>query len=379
MSSSGERVQGLADAAEALAGELDLDAVLQVIVEAAKSATGARYVALGVVGQDQTLSRFIFTGMDEDAVERIGHLPRGKGLLGLLIRDPRVIRTDDIAAHPASAGFPPDHPPMTSFLGAPIRSRGRIYGNLYLTDKPGGFEPTDEELVVVLAAQAGAAVENAQLAERLQSLAVQDERDRISRELHDGVIQTLFSIGMGLESARGLTATDPERVDDRLDHTVDALDGVIRELRNYIFRLRPQQAASMGLSRGLTELAREHEVNALARPRLDLPPGVDAHVPSHVVPDVLQVVREALSNTAKHAGAPSVTLTARLHDGALTVEVTDEGMGFTPGRAEIGRGLDNMRERAAALGADLQVLSVPGEGTRILLDVPLTPQSEYLT
>lgn len=371
MTLSSERLQGLVDAAGALAGELSLDAVLQAIVEAASSATGARYVALGVVGQDETLSRFIYTGMEEDAVARIGHLPRGKGLLGLLIRDPRVIRTDNIAEHPASYGFPPGHPPMTSFLGAPVRSRGRIYGNLYLTEKPGGFEQADEELAVVLAAQAGAAIENAQLAERLQSLAVQDERDRISRELHDGVIQTLFSIGMGLESARGLTETDPARVEERLDHSVDALDGVIRELRNYIFRLRPQQAASMGLSRGLTELAREHEVNALVRPRLDLPAGADTRVPTDVIPDVLQVVREALSNTAKHAGAAPVSVTARLENGTLTVEVTDQGVGFTPGSSQVGRGLDNMRERATALGADLQVQAQPGAGTTVRLHVPL--------
>lgn len=376
MSLSSERLQGLAEAAAALAGELSLDAVLQATVEGARAATGARYVALGVVGQDETLSRFIYTGMDEDAVERIGHLPRGKGLLGLLIRDPRVIRTDDIASHPASYGFPPGHPPMRSFLGAPVRSRGRVYGNLYLTEKPGGFEQPDEELVVVLAAQAGAAIENAQLAERLQSLAVQDERDRISRDLHDGVIQTLFSIGMGLESARGLTATDPARVDERLDSTVDALDGVIRELRNYIFRLRPQQAASMGLSRGLTELAREHEVNALVRPHLDLAAGMDARVPEEMVPDVLQVVREALSNTAKHAGAATVRVSARLDDGALTVEVADEGIGFTPARRQVGRGLDNMRERAAALGADLGVHAAPGEGTTVRLRIPLDPRME---
>lgn len=370
MSSPPARLQSLADAAAALAGELDLEDVLQAIVEAARSATGARYVALGVVGEDETLSRFIYTGIDEATAARIGHLPRGKGVLGLLIREPRMIRLDDIASHPASYGFPPEHPPMRSFLGAPVSSRGRVYGNLYLTEKPGGFEEADEGLVTVLAAQAGAAIENAQLAERLQSLAVQDERDRISRDLHDGVIQTLFSIGMGLESARGMTATDPERVDDRLDATVNALDGVIRELRNYIFGLRPHQAASMGLSRGLTELAREHEVNALVRPRLDLPPGVDARVPVEVVPDVLQVVREALSNTAKHAGAAAVTVAGRLTDGVLTVEVADEGIGFTPSRPQVGRGLDNMRERARALDAELQVDSTPGEGTRVRLQVP---------
>lgn len=373
---SDERLPALAEAAAALAGELGLGAVLETIVEAARSATGAQYAALGVVGEDETISQFVYTGIDDETARRIGHLPRGKGLIGLLIRDPRVVRTDDIASHPASSGFPPEHPPMKSFLGAPVRSRGRVFGNLYLTEKAGGFDERDEELVLVLAAQAGAAIENAELAERLQSLAVQDERDRISRELHDGVIQTLFSIGMGLESARSLTTTDPGRVDERLDQAVDALDGAIRKLRNYIFQLRPQQAASMGLSRGLTELAREYEVNALVRPRLELSRGSDAHVPSGLVPDLLQVVREALSNSAKHAGASHVTIRTHVDAGALLMEIADDGVGFTVGAPQVGRGLDNMRERAEALDAELQVDSAPGEGTTVRLHVPLDARTE---
>lgn len=229
---------------------------------------------------------------------------------------------------------------MNGFLGAPVRSRGRVYGNLYLTEKAGGFDERDEELIAVLAAQAGAAIENAELAERLQSLAVQDERDRISRDLHDGVIQTVFSIGMGLESARSLTVTDPQRVDERIDQAVDALDGVIRELRNYIFQLRPNQAATMGLSRGLAELAREHEVNALIRPHLEMRSGTDAHVPTAIIPDVLQVVREALSNAAKHAAASTLTITGQVEEQRIAIEVADDGVGFVVGEPRVGRGLD---------------------------------------
>ena len=307
-----EPLGGLAEAASALAGELDLASLLQTIVDAAARMTGARYAALGVLGDDHTITRFITHGARPETIEAIGHYPTGKGLLGVLIRDPRIIRLDDISTHPASVGFPPHHPEMTTFLGAPIRSSGRVYGNLYLTEKPGGFEERDEQLILVLAAQAGTAVENALLSARLRSLAVQDERERISRELHDGVIQSLFSIGMGLESARALLRTDASRVEDRLDSAVDSLDGVIRELRNYIFRLRPAEAAGMGLVRGLAELAREYEVNALGRPDLDVARDLDARVPAVLVPDLLQVVREALSNTAKHAHASRVRLAARL-------------------------------------------------------------------
>lgn len=366
-----ERLDAMATAASALAGELSLDAVLQTITETAATATGARYVALGVVGPGETITRFITHGAAQETIDAIGHYPTGKGLLGVLIRDPRIIRLDDIAAHPASYGFPEHHPPMGNFLGAPVRSGGSVYGNLYLTEKDGGFGAEDEHVIAVLAAQAGAAIQNALLSERLQSLAVQHERDRISRDLHDGVIQTLFAIGMGLESARALIGTDPARAEDRISSAVDGLDDAIRELRNHIFQLRPHQSALMGLSRGITELAREHEVNALVRPELTVSSSVDAVVPGAVVPDVLQVVREALSNVAKHARATVVKVRCELVGTDLVVEVADDGVGYDVDHARVGHGVDNIRERAAALGAALEGHSAPGSGTGVRLTVPL--------
>lgn len=371
MTDDDQRLRRLAEAADGLAGELSLESVLDRIVAAAAQATGARYAALGVIGGGEELSRFVYHGVDEETAARIGHLPRGKGLLGLLIREPRIVRTDDIGGHPASYGFPPGHPEMHGFLGAPVRSGGKVFGNLYLTDKPGGFDEADEETVLVLAAQAGTAIENAQLAETLQSLAVQDERDRISRELHDGVIQSLFSIGMGLESAHGLLHRDPERAGARIDEAVDGLDDAIRELRNAIFRLRPQQAATMGFERGLAELAREYEVNALVRPRLEVQAGLGPRIPERLVPDLLQVVREALSNCTKHADAGAVTITATMTGGSVEVSVADDGRGFDPEQPRVGRGLDNMDERAATLGARLDVDSAPGEGVTVRLSVPV--------
>ena len=364
-----ERLDALADAAAALAGELSVDSVLETVLSHARRLTGARYAALGVLGEDGLIQRFLTEGLPSEHVARIGAPPSGKGVLGELIRDPRALRLDDVTAHPAAAGFPAEHPPMGSFLGAPIRSGGTVYGNLYLTDKPAGFDVDDERTVLVLAAQAGAAIENAVLSQRLRELAVQDERDRISRELHDGVIQTLFSLGMGLDAARELVAVDPARADARIDEAVEAIDGAIRELRNFIFQLRPEHAASMGFARGLTELAREYEVNALVRPRLEIPTDVDARLPEALVPDLLAIVREALSNTAKHARASEVSIRVGLADG-VDLSVTDDGMGFSGDTLQAGRGLENIRERARALGADLDLRSAPGEGTELRLAIP---------
>jgi signal transduction histidine kinase len=272
-------------------------------------------------------------------------------------------------------GFPDHHPPMDTFLGAPVVMSGRVYGNLYLAEKEGGFTDDDEAWITVLAAQAGAAIENALLSDRLQSLAVQQERDRISRDLHDGIIQSLFSIGMTLESATALVDSAPERARERISGAVDRIDDAIRELRNTIFHLRPNTAALLGLRSGIIELAREHEVNALLRPQLDLDRALDAAVDDGLVPDVLQVVREALSNVARHAAAGHVTVRARVchqDNGAqLVVEVVDDGRGFVPEGPSVGRGLENVEERATVLGGTIAIDSTPGEGTRLVLSVPL--------
>ena len=371
-----ERLAALGDAAKALAGALELDTTLDTIVRSAVEVTGAHYAALGVLGDDEHIQRFFPHGIDEDTVRRIGHYPTGKGLLGVLIRDPQTLRLDDMSQHPASSGFPPEHPPMTAFLGTTVSSHGRVFGNLYLTDKPGGFDATDEAVIEVLAAQAGAAIETASLSQRLRELAVADERERISRELHDGVIQWLFSIGMGLEAARTLLPEEAGDIDERLSSAVDGLDGAIRELRGAIFRLRPQQAASLGLAAGITELAREYEVNALIRPSLEVPAEIDAEVPVAVVADALQVIRESLSNAARHAQARNVHIAAVCDDERLEVSVRDDGVGFqVDDGARVGHGLANMRERASALGAELTIDSTPGAGTAVRLSVPLEQEA----
>ncbi|HEU4547175.1 MAG TPA: GAF domain-containing protein, partial [Microlunatus sp.] len=150
-----------------IVAELSLAAVLRRIVEAARTVAHAEFAALGVVGPDGQLEQFVHSGMTKDTVAAIGELPRGRGVLGVLISDPRPIRLRSIGDHPRSSGLPPGHPPMGSFLGVPIQSRGETYGNLYLTNRPGAREFTleDEDLVVAIAATASVAIENARLYE----------------------------------------------------------------------------------------------------------------------------------------------------------------------------------------------------------------------
>lgn len=162
---SRERLRALLDAVVAIGSDLDLRSTLRRIVEAACELLDARYGALGVIGPDRLLTEFITHGIDADLHARIGDLPHGRGVLGLLIADPQPVRMPDITKHPQSYGFPPNHPPMHSFLGAPIRIRDQVFGNLYLAEKRGAAEFTedDEEIAVALAAAAGVAIENARL------------------------------------------------------------------------------------------------------------------------------------------------------------------------------------------------------------------------
>jgi signal transduction histidine kinase len=158
------RLRTLLHAIETVTGDLSLEAVLRNIVDAARTLAAAKYGALGVIGYDGGLEQFIHVGMDDATVRRIGELPQGKGLLGALITDPKPIRLPVMADDQRSAGFPPDHPPMDSFLGVPIRVRGQVFGNLYLTDSATGeFSAEDEELVNALALAAGTAITNARL------------------------------------------------------------------------------------------------------------------------------------------------------------------------------------------------------------------------
>jgi signal transduction histidine kinase len=162
-----DRMHGLLEAVVAIGSGLELEAMLRRIVEAAVDLADARYGALGVIGEDQRLTEFIPVGLEADEIGRIHHWPEGRGLLGLLIKEPQSLRLADIATHPESSGFPDGHPSMRSFLGVPVRVRDRVFGNLYLTEKRGGGEFTedDEAVVTALGAAAGVAVENARLYE----------------------------------------------------------------------------------------------------------------------------------------------------------------------------------------------------------------------
>ncbi len=195
VSADESRLRALFEAGVAVSSELSLDAVLQRLVEAAAELTGARYAALGVIDPGGShLERFVTHGIDAETHAAIGTLPRGRGILGVLIREARPLRLTDLSEDPRSVGFPPGHPPMRTFLGVPILLRGVAFGNLYLTEKAAGesFTEDDQELVILLAGQAAVAIENARLYEA---------STRWSRQL-----QSLNEIGNALATETDLTS-----------------------------------------------------------------------------------------------------------------------------------------------------------------------------
>ena len=187
------RLGRLLEVGRSLVSELELDAVLERVLEAGRDLTGAQYAAIGVLDEHRTaLERFITLGIDEETHRAIGDLPRGRGVLGVLITEPHPLRVTDVGRHPQSFGFPPGHPPMSSFLGVPILVRGQVYGNLYLTEKQGGpFDAEDEEVVVILAEWAAVAIDNARAYSSAQSRRIELERAVAGLEATTAIAQTL--------------------------------------------------------------------------------------------------------------------------------------------------------------------------------------------
>ena len=363
----------LLDTVVALSAEQGLPSVLRKIVEAAAELSDARYGALGVLGPghdgaEHGLVEFVTTGIDEGVRREIGHLPEGRGVLGLLITDPRPLRIADLTHHPASAGFPAHHPPMRSFLGVPIRVRGEVFGNLYLTEKRGGaeFSETDEEVVVALAGAAGVAIENARLHERLEQIAVVSERERIARDLHDTVIQRIFATGMGLQGLVGRLADADAR--DRVQQAVDELDETIREIRGTIFALETRDGAG-SLRARILELATEAAEGLGFEPRVHFDGPVDAAVSAAVGEELLKILREALSNVARHARATFADVQVTCGSGGVTLRVADNGVGLSD-HVRHGHGLDNMRARAHALRGSVSFTNRREGGLVVTWKVP---------
>ncbi|HSB66950.1 MAG TPA: GAF domain-containing sensor histidine kinase [Anaerolineales bacterium] len=544
------RLVALHRASLELVSDLSLDVVLERIVHLAREQAGARYAALGVQDESGKLVRFIPVGMTADEAHQIAHPPIGLGLIGAIAKERRTIRIPDIALDKRSVGFPPNHPTMTSFLGVPIMSVGKLLGQIYLTDKEDYTEFTreDERVIETLAAYAAVAIVNARMYEELvaqdQSLsqrnrdlkllndigemlantfetdkilenildeimsyleveageiflteedglslrmaihrgdapeafwskdqfrlgegfvgsvaesgkplvtnalekevsfirkqvvnagfqclacipmmalgnvvgvmcvatrhmqtfdvreinlltsigtwagtalenvrlnqqgrrmAVLEERERIGMDLHDGIIQSIYAVGLALDYARMEVESNPDKALEKVEQAIEGLNSTIRDIRTYIMDLRPRQFRGKNLIDSLQRLVEETRTNTHLQIKLNGPDNGSVILPTATATALFHICQEALSNIAKHAQAHQVKVSLWTVPGRVLLEITDDGLGFDMSQVKLalGHGLANMHTRAQKIGGELEITSKPGKGTTIQAWMPL--------
>jgi signal transduction histidine kinase len=369
-----ERLIALHQASLHLIEDIPLDALLERIATVACEQAQAQYAALGIQGQDGKLKQFITVGMNNEEISRMAHPPVGLGLLGALMDSDQAIRIPDIHADARSVGFPENHPTMIPFLGVPIRLRDEQLGQIYLTNKIGQpeFTSDDEQVIQMLAAYAAVAIHNAGQREDLLRLTVLEERERIGMDLHDGIIQSIFGVGLVLEHARLIVHEDPDKSQARIQQAIDSLNQTIRDIRSYILDLRPRQLGNENLLDGLKRLVTEFRLNTLAEATLTGKPGDLAGLPQAHATALFHICQETLANAAKHAGAKKVDVSLWATPERLMMEVRDDGKGFDMAEMNItlGHGLSNIQTRIHQVGGDVEITSVVSEGTSVLAWVP---------
>jgi signal transduction histidine kinase len=293
-------------------------------------------------------------------------VPAKKSISGEVIETGKPLHTDDASTH--SHAYQPiirlGHVGPAIFV--PLRVRGRATGTLMVANLKGGrrFDQGTIRLVETFADQASVAIEYGRAQDDLRRLGLMEERERIAKELHDGIIQSLFAVGMSLQ-ATALTSNSPETA-SRVDGAVDELDRVIRDLRNYIFELRPSILADRDLDQALRELGNEIRKQSPTEVEVEVDSELAASVSSsshHIV----QMTREALSNVARHAQAGHALVRLARSGTSAVLSIEDDGVGFDVRGDSAGSGLRNMRERAAVMGATLLITSRAGKGTKLRL------------
>ncbi|MEP7011742.1 MAG: GAF domain-containing sensor histidine kinase [Acidobacteriota bacterium] len=373
-------LEALRTASLAVNVELALDAVLQRVVEQACHLLGARYGAISVLDAGQRILAFVTTGISPEQRDQIGRPPEGRGVLGIPLLEGQRIRLANLSAHPRSAGFPANHPAMSSLLAVPIVCQGPFRGNLYLAESrfADGFTEEDEEALVRFAATAAVAIELSHLHERLRSLAVSAERLHIAHEMHDGMAQILAYVNTKAQAVKEhLKQGRPAEASAQLAQLAVAAREAYADVREGILGLRVglgEHGTFIDTLRTYLDRWREqNEVEATFEvdPEISLAPPVELQV--------VRIVQEALANVRKHARASRVRIAIERTDGQVRVTVADDGVGFDPsalGRSVFPRfGLSTMRERATSVGGILRVETTPGKGSQVVAELPVVANS----
>lgn len=373
---------------------------LRHIADAARVLVGARYAALGVARRignlpqgAQELQDFITVGITPEEQEQIGPLPRGRGILGLLLERTNPLRIDVLAEHSDSVGFPPNHPPMTSFLGVPIRRGDTTIGSLYLTNKQdGAFTEADEAAVEALGAHAAVAIHNLQLLSSQRALvaglmsAQEEERRAIAYDLHDGLTQYVMASHAHLEAFKHAHENDKaDKARRELAQGLKYLKESVLESRRLVNGLRSLALDDLGLSGALEQLVNEEKAHCGWETAELIQNIAERRFGKMLETTAYRVAQEALTNARKHAQTSRVQVLASYEVGGnrhargtelLRLQVRDWGQGFEPNQQEVESGhigLQGMAERVHLLGGNFELNSAPGKGTTVTASFPILP------
>jgi signal transduction histidine kinase len=368
----GRWLEALGEISSAILAGADIDGVLQTIARRARELVDASTAAIVSLQGDADSASLAIKVADGAHAEELRDLP--VPLQGSVSGD--VIRSGQTRVIADASKDTRTYQPMIALgqMGpmvlVPLLARGRPFGTLAVANTVGGAAFDDEgvRLIETFAVQASVALEYGRTQRELKRLAVLDERERIGRELHDGVIQSLFSVGMGLQ-ATATRSGDPQ-VESRVESAVAEIDRAIRDLRNYIFGLRPGLLADRQLEQAVEDLVKDFAEKSGVTTVAD----VDGTVAAELAPraaDLVQLTREALSNVGRHAHALTCRVRIYRRDGDAVLEIDDDGRGFDLAAPHNGQGIRNLRDRVSAMGGRLDIQSKAGEGTTVQISIPI--------
>ncbi len=367
-------LQGLWDATGVVANLPDVDAVLQRIVDVARPLFEADYAALAMVSDADAakIVQLVTSGVSDEVRCAIGTLPEGGGLLGEVIRTRQIIRVQNLGSHSAFAGFPPNHPVMTSFLGLPLLYQGAVVGYLYLTNNGDGFTEQDAVMAHIFSQQAAVVISNARLYQSREAYATIEERERIGRELHDGVLQTIYGLTLSLEFILDTTADLGSDLRSELNRVTETLSLMMTDIRMYIHSLGTSPVDLLVALRDMLQRAGNMSVV-----ELEFHDKEYLTLKADAVHNLVLTVQEAVSNALRHGMAERIVVGWQSTDWDHHLWVEDNGKGFDPDLLgddySAHFGLKNMARRMEQMGGVMDIASAPGEGATIQFRWPRTP------
>ncbi|PSR28268.1 Histidine kinase-like ATPase domain-containing protein [Sulfobacillus thermosulfidooxidans DSM 9293] len=362
-------LNALREASYAMTTVGDWTDIVQNVVDVARRLTGAKYAALAVLEDDETytIRQFFTSGVSADQIHQIGQYPTGRGLLGEVIRHRRPIRLQRLQDHPASIGFPPHHPHMENFLGLPLLYQSQVMGHLYLTEKADGFTADDQAIVELFARQAAAVIANARFYQEREVFATLKERERIGRDLHDGVLQTLYGITLSLDNLVDSHDTLDQDTATELNRISETLGLLMTEIRFFIQSL---ESTSIDFRIALADMLRRlGPMDDITMTFND-----ERYLELHPdrIHDLLLSIQEAVSNARIHGHSHHIVIEWTSTDEFYQVTIKDDGEGFVyhPDTTHTHFGIRNMTKRIERWHGQVHIDSQRHVGTTVTLQIP---------